>query len=74
MNVCDPKCLWNFFPLKLHLVLTEICSNKILRRIFSFSTIRTHDIEVLNPNYNIAHLIYLGNIDAKFEESSSCSN
>ena len=38
-----------------------------------FSKFRTHDLEVLSPNYEKAHLLIIGNIAAKFEEATSCS-
>ena len=31
------------------------------------------DHEVYRPNYDVAHLLYIGDIDARFEEPTHCS-
>ena len=37
------------------------------------SRLQTHDLEVLSPNYDVAQLLCIGNIDAKFEEPTPYS-
>ena len=38
-----------------------------------FSKFLTHDLEVLSPNYEKAHLLSVGKIAGKFEEAPPCS-
>ena len=40
---------------------------------FFFFKIWTNDLEVYCPNYGVPHLLYIGYIDAKFEEPTHCS-
>ena len=38
-----------------------------------FAKFQTHNLEVLSPNYEKAHLLSIGYITAKFEEATPCS-
>ena len=51
----------------------DMLRTKTNRQIGSFFKIRTHDLEVLSPNYEKALLLSIGNIAAKFEDATPCS-
>ena len=58
----------------LHPVVTQICSGQNqIAKLAVFSKFRTHDLEVLSPNYEKALLLSIGNIAAKFEDATPCS-
>ena len=44
-----------------------------MEKLAVFSTFRTHDLEVLSPNYENALLLSIDNIASKFEDATPCS-
>ena len=56
-------------------LITQIFSGQNIKKNFKFfkdSTL-TVNLEALSANYDIAQPPYIGNIDAMFEEPTSCS-
>ena len=71
-NACDPN--FCHFALSHIVTVSEISTFHIkMPKLAISSKFRTHDLEILSPNYEKAHLLIIGNIAAKFEEATPCS-